>query len=105
MKRTRQALLAAAFLAAARLAVSCGAGAPSDDTWMKIRTFSEDGEAINILNSNLEDGISDVVDIELINLSTDAQGNGPGIGISLRRVKVDYTFRNFDNFNNFQTIY
>lgn len=77
--------------------VSCSR--PEDENWIQITSFSIDDVAISTLSSSLaagEEGLSDdVIDMGVTNFSTNAQGNTPGTGITIERIRVNYLFGDY----------
>lgn len=63
-----------------------------DEAWLKITSFQREGVVLVSLESVVGDDTDDLVDVAVANYSTGSQGIGPGIGITVRGVRVGYRY-------------
>jgi len=84
----RNAAFAAIFLLAFAVFTS-GCGRPPDEAWLRCLGFQQSSETISVLEVDLTDETSGLVDIELANSSL-IIGTTTGIGVLVNRARVDY---------------
>lgn len=78
------------------LAALWACSSPPDESWFRITGFFDaDLGSVTAVQSVIDDDTADLVDMELTNFSTTAQGVQPGTGISIHRIQVSYQYPGF----------
>jgi hypothetical protein len=79
------------------LAFLWACSSPPDEAWFRITGFFDaDLGSVTVVQSDIDDNTADLVDMELTNFSTTAQGVQPGTGISISRIQVSYYYPGFN---------